>query len=291
VIEGQFAYVFGVGMLAAFNPCGFAMLPAYLAFFLEVDDAESDTFSSVLRALLVGATMTAGFVLVFTAAWLVIDLGFSTFQDHLSWATMAIGLVMIGLGVIYALGREVNLRLPHFERGGESRELKSMFLYGVSYAVASLSCTIPLFIAAVGNTFSDESFATGVTTLAVYGIGMGVVVTFLTVCIATARQGVIGHMRKVLPYVGRIAGVLLIIAGAYMVWYGWWEEQVLAGDDAPEGPVSLVTGWSDDVSAWIQDFGAVRLGLVLAALMGLVLVLAWGWRASRPPKVSSPTSG
>jgi cytochrome c biogenesis protein CcdA len=282
VIQGEFAYAFGLGLLAAFNPCGFAMLPAYLAFFLEVDNTESSTFDSVVRALKVGSVMTAGFVMVFTAAWLVIDFAWSGFQDHLSWATMVIGLLMVGLGAVYALGKEVNLHLPHFERGGETRELRSMFLFGISYAVASLSCTIPLFMAAVAGTFDDESFVSGLASLAMYGIGMGVVITFLTVCLATARQGVVRHMRKVLPYVGRIAGVLLMIAGAYMAWYGWWEEQTLANNDVAEGPVGLVTGWSYDVYDWINDVGAVRLGLALTGLTAMVLVLAWGFRASRP---------
>jgi hypothetical protein len=196
---------------------------------------------------------------------------------------------MFALGLVYALGKEVDLRLPHFERGGDTRELRSMFLFGVSYAVASLSCTIPLFITAVGATFDDESFTSGLATLVVYGIGMGVVVTFLTVCIATARQGIVQHMRRVLPYVGRIAGVFLMIAGAYMLWYGWWEEQTLDGDEVPEGPVGLVTDWSREVSSWVREFGAVRLGLTLIGLMGIVVVLAWGWRASRPAKVSTPT--
>ena len=34
VIDGLFAYAFTTGMLATVNPCGFAMLPAYLSYFL-----------------------------------------------------------------------------------------------------------------------------------------------------------------------------------------------------------------------------------------------------------------
>jgi hypothetical protein len=51
----------------------------------------------------------------------------------------------------------------------------------------------------------------------------------------------------------------------------------------PEGPVDWVTDWSRSVSQWIRDVGAVRLGLLLGGVTAIVLVLAWGWRSSRPP--------
>jgi cytochrome c biogenesis protein CcdA len=294
VIEGEFAYVFGVGMVAAFNPCGFAMLPAYLAYFTEVDgegpDGEpvaEDSLRAVLRALRVGAVMTAGFVLVFTIAWLIIDGISGTFQDHLSWVTMGIGLALVVIGVAYLLGKELRLPLPHLEKGGDSRELRSMFLYGVSYALASLSCTIPTFMTAVALTFDDESFVSGLTALAIYGLGMGLVVTFLTVCLALAKHGVVRQMRRVLPYISRIAGGLLVVAGLYMIWYGWWEEQTLAGNETPAGPVSWVTDLSGEVTTWVRETGPVRLGLLLAGLLAVVVVVAWGWRASRPRPVTT----
>ena len=56
---GPLAYAFGVGMVATFNPCGFAMLPAYLSYFLGLEDAStrrSTPGSAVVRALTVGAS-------------------------------------------------------------------------------------------------------------------------------------------------------------------------------------------------------------------------------------------
>ena len=65
MIDAPLAYAFGVGMVATVNPCGFAMLPAYLSFFLGLEGAGDDARTNVLRALLIGATITAGFVAVF----------------------------------------------------------------------------------------------------------------------------------------------------------------------------------------------------------------------------------
>jgi cytochrome c biogenesis protein CcdA len=66
MIDAPLAYAFGVGMVATFNPCGFAMLPAYLSYFLGLEGStHPDERASVLRALAVGLSVTVGFLVVF----------------------------------------------------------------------------------------------------------------------------------------------------------------------------------------------------------------------------------
>ena len=49
-------FAFAVGMASAVNPCGFAMLPAYLSYFMVLEGAEEDeeTGAGVGQALKVG---------------------------------------------------------------------------------------------------------------------------------------------------------------------------------------------------------------------------------------------
>ena len=84
-------YAFGAGMVSAVNPCGFAMLPAYLGLYLGARDmmvAPSGTtvvatgFASagaipaqVARATVVTWSVTAGFVLLFGGVGLAISAG------------------------------------------------------------------------------------------------------------------------------------------------------------------------------------------------------------------------
>ena len=42
-------YVFGLGMIAVFNPCGFAMLPVWIAYFISRDEVDRDRLRNVLR--------------------------------------------------------------------------------------------------------------------------------------------------------------------------------------------------------------------------------------------------
>lgn len=273
--DGTLALAFATGMVATINPCGFAMLPAYLSYFLGMDDRSTNTKAGIRRALAVGLAVSAGFLLVFGIMGVLITQFSVTIQEWLPWVTMVIGVALVGLGIAMIRGFEPVVNLPKLQRGTGSRQMWSMFLFGVSYAISSLSCTIPLFLVAVAGTFTRNSFAAGMSAFLAYGLGMALVLMALTLAIALARQGLVKTLRNALPYINRIAGGLLILAGAYLAYYGWYELQVFATNVDPGGPAGTIFSWNQSISAWVTRTGPVRIGLVLG--MAIVLVIAVGW--------------
>ncbi len=278
MIDAPLAYAFGVGMVATVNPCGFAMLPAYLSFFLGLEGTDTDAQANLLRALAVGGTMTAGFVLVFGLLGIVLDSFISSIESWLPWVTIVLGLGLIPLGVMLFRGRSLNVALPTFSRGTRDRELVSVFLFGVSYALVSLSCTIPLFIAVVSTTFTSSNFISGLATYVAYALGMGVVLVALTVALAMARQSLVHSVRRVLPYVYKISGVLLLVAGVYVAYYGWYELRLNHGDTSGGAAASFVFDLNSSISNWIQRTGPIRIGIVLAAAIGVTVALVMSRR-------------
>jgi cytochrome c-type biogenesis protein len=278
VIDAPLAYAFGVGMVATVNPCGFAMLPAYLSFFLGLEGADADARADLMRALIVGATMTAGFLVVFGLLGIVLNRFVSSIESWLPWVTIVLGLGLLPFGVMLLRGRSFNLRLPLPTRGTKDRQLLTVFVFGVSYALVSLSCTIPLFIAVVSTTFTSANFVSGVATFVAYALGMGVVLIALTVALALARQSLVRWMRRILPYVYQVSGVLLLVAGAYVAYYGWYELRVNHGDTSGGGAADWVFNLNATLSTWIQRTGPVRIGIVLAAGVGVAVALIIGLR-------------
>lgn len=276
-MNSSIAYAFGVGMVATFNPCGFAMLPAYLSYFLGLENADGldhRTDSTVLRALAVGAAMTGGFVVVFGLLGLVLEPVLSSIQDKLPWLTIMLGIALVVLGVRLLMGREITLRLPKVSKAPDSRELTSVFVFGISYALVSLSCTLSLFIAAIATVVDTENWIVGIGAFLAYALGMGLVLMVLTVAIALARQGIVRRMRGVLPHITRISGALLVLAGAYVAYYGWYELRVFDGRTSGGG----VAGWMFDlnshIASWIDTVGPGRLGLILGFVLSVVVFLA-----------------
>jgi cytochrome c-type biogenesis protein len=276
-MNSAIVYAFGVGMVATFNPCGFAMLPAYLSYFLGLENAretESRADATVMRALAVGAAMTAGFVVVFGVLGLVLDPILSSIIDRLPWLTIVLGVVLVILGIRLLMGREITVSLPKVSKGPEGQELGSVFVFGISYALVSLSCTLSLFIAAISTVIDQQNFFIGLGAFIAYALGMGLVLIVLTLAIALARQGVVKKMRGVLPYINRISGVLLVLAGVYVAYYGWYELRVLNGNISGGG----IAGWMFDlnghITQWINEVGPTRIGLILGLVIALVVFIA-----------------
>lgn len=251
MIEGPFALAIAAGMAATVNPCGFALLPAYLAAFLGDEHAPGPGTArgGMSRAFAVSAVLTTGFVAVFGLFGLVISPLALSVERYLPWATIVIGVALVVLGVALVAGTEVTLHIAKLDRGGRDGSFGSMFLFGVSYAVASLSCTIGPFLAVTTSTFRSENVVSGVGVFVAYGLGMGAVVTALTVAAALARAGLVGRLRRVMPYVSRLSGALLVAAGAYVAWYGWFEVRTLNGGDGRDTVVRRALG----VQSWLQN--------------------------------------
>ena len=165
---------FGAGLVAALNPCGFAMLPAYLT--LVVRGEETSQLTALGRALAATAAMAIGFITVFGAFGLLTVSAASTVQRYLPFVTVLIGIALVALGIWLLSGRELTVLIPNpmarSRRWAPSARLGSMFGYGVSYAIASLSCTIGPFLAVTGASLQSDSVLDGLFVYVAYAAGL-----------------------------------------------------------------------------------------------------------------------
>ena len=110
------------------------------------------------------------------------------------------------------------MNLPKLNRGGRTRDGRSMFVFGVSYAIASISCAFPLFAGTVVGAFRREDALTSVAVFVAYALGMTLVLRVPSPSASgwPARACCRGS-DDALPFVTRASGVLLVVAGAYLV--------------------------------------------------------------------------
>lgn len=263
---------FAAGMVAAFNPCGFAMLPAYLTLVVQHDGATPRT--GVARAVAATAAMALGFLVVFGGFGLLAVSVASAVQRHLPYLTVVVGTSLAALGIWLLLGRELTLRpAAQGARWAPTARLGSMFGYGAGYAIASLSCTVGPFLAVTGAATRSGSTAGIVAVYLAYAAGLALVVGVLAVGVAVASSAVLDRMRRALPYVNRAGGALLLIVGAYVAYYGWFELRLFGGGDADDPVIGAagrvqraLAGWVYQGGAWPWLLAAGGLGLILVAV-------------------------
>ena len=260
-------FAFAAGLLSTVNPCGFAMLPAYLSFFMGLHEEDAPRRVVVGRALKIGFIMSAGFVAIFGTAGLVIRFGGEAIQDSiadgLAWIALVTGAGVVALGVWLLMGNTLKVRVPTFRADTKSEGAGTVFAFGISYALASLSCAFPIFAGVIAASFS-QNLIEGVGSFFAYAAGMAAVVMILTVGLALGKDKVVHRLRRASRVFDRVSGVVLVLAGAFIVFY--WTLVINSGEDALSNNSLAV--WVEGLQSDLTELiGAVPLWLWIPILV------------------------
>ncbi len=250
----QLGFAFIAGMVATVNPCGFPMLPAYLSLYLGSeetggnDDRKTTSLGSrlggvwlfglvaggkgqkttslgraALRGLIVGGVVASGMVALFGAVGLIISGGARAVIDAMPWIGLVIGILLTFAGAWMLSGGKIYTALAGRAASGIGDptriSVRGYFLFGLSYGLASLSCTLPIFLAVTGLSVASKGFLESAGQFIVYALGMGSVIVLLTLAMSLFKGAMVGLLRAVLPYVQPVSAALMIAAGAYIVFY------------------------------------------------------------------------
>lgn len=236
-MNGLLALAFGAGLLAPINPCGFGLLPAMLTATLTHPTGSphgtvgrggqrglATRLGGGLRA---GLALTLGFTATFTLIGFGLSIGIQSLIGVVPWlaATLGVGLILIGIALL--TGWHLPLRLPFGQpdptrAGGTGR----IVLFGAGYAVASASCTLAVLLAVVTQAASTTLIG-AVAVFTAYAAGSALLLITLALLTAVAGHSLAHTMQRLARYTGPIAGALLAISGAYLLYY--WIPQLLIG--------------------------------------------------------------
>ena len=265
------------GGLAVVNPCGFPLLPAFLSFYLGADEPRLPPAPTrLLQGLLVGALVSVGFLGFFALVGLPVSYGVGAIARAVPWAGLVTGAALVLAGLLTLVGGHLRLPARVRLRPRLDRRFGAILLFGIGYGAASLGCTLPLFLTLVGASLSGGG---KITTFLAYGAGMAVVLMALSVLVALAREGATRVVRALLPYMNRIAGLLLVASGGYLSYY--WA-RLHFGDTATVADDPIVS-FGVRFSGRVRGFadGHATLVLVGAAAIVALAVLAGVWQQRR----------
>ncbi|MFQ5870577.1 MAG: cytochrome c biogenesis CcdA family protein [Candidatus Geothermarchaeales archaeon] len=224
-------FSFAAGAATFFSPCSVGLFPAYIGYYLSLEggkaegrslssnlDSSSMTIIRALKGVRLGLVASLGFLLLFLAVGGVVSLVGSRFLGpYLKWISIGIGIAIIILGWLQWAGRDLGISLPF--RVPTSKTGLSVFAFGIGYALASLGCTLPVFLSALFASLAAGGAAGTLLVLLSYAGGMGLVMVVVTTSLAVSEEAAKAYVGRLVPIIRRLSSGLLILAGAVIIYF------------------------------------------------------------------------
>jgi cytochrome c biogenesis protein CcdA len=260
-MNGLLTLAFTAGLLAPANPCGFALLPAYLGH-TATEQADQPVSRRLARALGIGAALGIGFAATLSAAGLAISAGAHPILTAAPWLGFSVGVVLVVLGIVALTGRGPALRLrlplPAIRAPRSSTGVVRWALFGVGYGIASLACTFAVLFAVIAQAQATTGVAGQTVVFAAYAAGSLALLLPLAAVAALAGAAAARFTRTLSHWQPLITAGLLIVTGAYVAAY-WWPAVTHA---APTGHgLRSLDRWSAGFADWLQQHDALMAGL------------------------------
>jgi cytochrome c-type biogenesis protein len=216
-------YAFVAGMVAAVNPCGFVLLPAWLGAYIS-DRAGTGGTRAIRQSIVVALWLTAGVIGLFMVVGALVAAVSGSFIVAFPWVGLGLGVLLTALGGGVLAGRSLHLSVVEGWVGRLTRDTttlsaRSYARFGVIYGLASLSCTLPAFLAVITTSLLSGGYLIALLQFAMFGVGMAAVLATMTVFVGLLSGRAPGGLRRFSRHAVRVSGVLLLLAGGYLVYY------------------------------------------------------------------------
>ena len=262
-------YGFTAGAVATVNPCGFALLPAWFAREMAEHDGRP-AGERLIRAVISAGLVSLGFVLIFVVAGVLLAAGSEWLGPALPWIGVLLGAMLALIGISWI----ASVRLPGLPVIETCRRVSTRygaFGFGLSYGLASISCTLPVFMSVAGLSFLLESEISLAGFLA-YLAGATAVLTLVAVGGTLVGSGLSRLVQGRVGVLRRTAGAMTFLAGLYIALY--WGRLFLDEASWADQLINSVVGFSSRASMLLSS----GTGLLIL-FFGIAALVVSGWIA------------
>ena len=213
------SFAFSAGILAFLSPCSFPLLPAYISYYLGLEETSSGKGQAapvLKKGILGGVACAVGAILVLT----MIGIGVSAFggaiEPYVPKMEPIVGVILVIMGMLMLFGAPLGFRIKM--KAGTRRGYTSLFGFGVLYALATAGCVAPIFLGVVSRAVSS-GFVGGMAIFLSYALGLSLLLIIVTLLVASAKDMMMAKLMRAMPYVGRVGALILIVVGIYLICY------------------------------------------------------------------------
>lgn len=204
-------FIFTAGVLTLVSPCGFPMLPGYVSYYLGAKASYGKTLAG-------GVVCTLGLLAVFSVVGVVAATFGSFVSQYIPLFEPVAGIIVIVMGV----GLIVGIKFPEFIRVSKAPTqsgISGIFLYGLAYGLATMGCSAPIFFSILFYAVATGGFFYSTAVFIVYALGMGLPLVITAILVAKAKKFMLERMFKMTLWFQKIGGIILIMIGAYLIYF------------------------------------------------------------------------
>ena len=217
---------FSAGLISFVNPCGFALLPVYITYYFRNEGMEKSTlWKRLFVSLIFGLMVSLGFAAAFSLIGIIVSYIGRGLLKYVGWFDLGIGILLVIIGFIYLFNLNSKINLNKLTIIGEklkANKLKnkyaSFFLYGMGFAIASLGCTLPIFLLVVTAASKTGGILNGLAVFLIYAAGMSLFMILFSIAVAFSKTIIEKTLKKWMPYISKLGAVIVILAGIYLIY-------------------------------------------------------------------------
>lgn len=222
-------FSFSLGVITFFSPCAFPMLPGYISYYIGLSNNDIKLKMSKKQKIYVFLKegIIGGLFCAIGALLILVIIGFcisffgelirDQIKENLIQFNLIVGMIIILMGLIMLTN--YNIVLPFKIKNAPKRKgYYGLFLYGILYALVSISCVIPLFIGLVLRAIYSSNIFEGFLVFFSFALGLSILFIILTILTLGAKKAIIKHINKILPKIQKIGSIILIIVGIWIIY-------------------------------------------------------------------------
>ncbi|MCG2589254.1 cytochrome c biogenesis CcdA family protein [Rhodohalobacter sulfatireducens] len=213
------SFSFVQGVLAFLAPCAVALLPGYIVAFVSRNSVGNPSLGKRLgRGLKLAMLSILGILIIYTIAGVFIIVAAQVLKEYMKWITVGMGGLLTILGILMIMGKNISLSV-NLRNPTDRSEAVEAVVFGLAYAIGALGCLFPLFLVVATQAMSAETALEGASYIGAYFAGINSMMIGAILLSTFAKDMLMKYLRKILPHMERITGILLILAGIYVIYY------------------------------------------------------------------------
>jgi len=202
------------GIASFISPCLLPMVPIYISYFIGENDDKNN--KAIINSI--------GFVLGFTIVFLILSIFASRIGSILSsnikYIKILFGIVIILFGLNYMGLLKIKFLNKSNIKKANTKNLNffKAEVFGILFSISWTPCIGTFLSSALLLIAKEQDILKGIIMMLLYSIGLGIPFIVSAILIEKLKN-VFDFIKKHYNVIKRISGVILIIAGIYMIFF------------------------------------------------------------------------